>query len=321
VGAVDPVIYLVDRDGVVSAVDGAKGGSAPAAWSPVSLGGLQAQAAAAGVFTAYGGTFDYLLVGTRESGVDNRFYALDPSTGSPVGSYFDNGGVGTGIGIISAMASVDYASSRVFFTSYRRSGGSQNTLWCLQLQTPSPSPFTLAWSRQLGDIDSSPVLRGGRVYVGSPLGTGTLYSLDAANGSAVDDRTFVHMDGQVKGFVFPDRGSGDLFFATNQYVWAVTDTGSPTMVNKFAGGITLDTGVVPTSAVLYLSDSQKVYVGGSDGRLYQIDVSSVSPIIDSVPLGDGSAAVGAPSFDREHGLIHVGTEAGVFYAVEVPFLP
>ena len=51
-----------------------------------------------------------------------------------------------------------------------RTGGSQNTLWCLQLGAP-PNVFTLVWARNdLGDIDSSPVLRGGRVYVGGTTG-------------------------------------------------------------------------------------------------------------------------------------------------------
>jgi hypothetical protein len=42
--------------------------------------------------------------------------------------------------------------------------------------------------------------------------------------------------------------------------------------------------------------------------------------VKPVPLGDGKAVVGAPSLDRgfEPNLVHVGTEAGVFYAVSVP---
>jgi hypothetical protein len=29
--------------------------------------------------------------------------------------------------------------------------------------------------------------------------------------------------------------------------------------------------------------------------------------------------VGAPSLDADHGLLHVGSEAGLFYAVQLPF--
>jgi hypothetical protein len=35
-------------------------------------------------------------------------------------------------------------------------------------------------------------------------------------------------------------------------------------------------------------------------------------------LGDGLAVVGAPSLDNANSLIHVGTEAGIFCAVQGP---
>jgi hypothetical protein len=60
-----------------------------------------------------------------------------------------------------------------------------------------------------------------------------------------------------------------------------------------------------------------VYVGGSDGKLYEIDVAA-APAVKSIALGDGLSVVGAPSLDRGYDLVHVGTEAGVFYAVSVP---
>jgi hypothetical protein len=59
-------------------------------------------------------------------------------------------------------------------------------------------------------------------------------------------------------------------------------------------------------------------VGGSDGKLYEIDTTQASPVPKPVTLGNGLAVVGAPSFDRESSLVHVGTEAGIFYAVLVP---
>ncbi len=45
-----------------------------------------------------------------------------------------------------------------------------------------------------------------------------------------------------------------------------------------------------------------------------------APVVKPVPLGDGLSVVGAPSLDRgfSPNLVHVGTEAGVFYAVSVP---
>jgi hypothetical protein len=135
-----------------------------------------------------------------------------------------------------------------------------------------------------------------------------------------DDRTFVHGDGPVKGFVWPDRASSDLYFATNNRVWGISDTGAPAMVDKFlpAGvGISLGGGITP-STILFVPGSTYVYAGGSDGQLYELDVLTATPTLKQVPLGDGLALVGAPSLDWFYDLIHVGTEAGIFYAIQVP---
>ena len=312
----NPVAYLGAQDGKVYAVDAAKGGSVvspPWVGGPTMVGSML-QAAPAGIFTAFGSTLNYLLLGTRDSSGPNVFVALNPISGAVVDSY--NNGVSE-IGIVNGMAAVDYGPPlppRVYFTSYTRV--STNTLWCFQLSSAAPV-FSLLWARPLGNIDSSPVLRNGRVYVGSPAGGGTVYSIDALTGASGLDRTFVHGNGQVKGFVFPDRASNDIYFATDDFVWGVTDTGAATMPNKFAGPISLPGGAKP-SPVLFVPGSHYVYVGGSDGKLHEIDVLPAVPVLKQVTLGNGLAVVGAPSLDRVYSLVHVGTEAGIFYAVQVP---
>ena len=125
------------------------------------------------------------------------------------------------------------------------------------------------------------------------------------------------MNGQVKGFVFPDRASDDIYFATDDFVWGVTDTGAALMTNKFAGPISLPAAAKP-SPVLFLPGNHYLYVGGSDGKLYEIDMLPAVPVLKQVQLGNGLAVVGAPSLDRVYNLVHVGTEAGIFYAVQVP---
>ncbi len=95
VNGANPVVYLGSQDGNVYVVDADQGGAYGGyPWGPAALGGLAGQAAPAGMFTAFGGTHDYLLVGTRESGVDNRFYALDPFTGAPIDYFDDSAGAG-----------------------------------------------------------------------------------------------------------------------------------------------------------------------------------------------------------------------------------
>ncbi len=320
VNGVNPVVFLGAQDGKIYAVDGTKGAAGSPPWAgPVSIAGM-VQAAPAGIFIALGSTpgFDYLLVGTRDDGADNAFVVLDPVTGSELGRYGPAVDPDR-IGIVSGAASVDYATNRVYFTSWRRSPASAKSLWCLQLGVTPDPVVTIAWARDdLGDILSSPVIRGGRLYVGSTAAGGTLHSIDLANPTAPFDRTFVHGDGQVKDFVFPDRVSpgGELYFATTDRVWVVRDDGS-TLTPKYLGGIALGGTVTPSTA-LYVPGSGFVYVGGSDGQLYEIDVSGATPSVKPLPLGDGTALVGAPSYDRETGLLHVGTAAGVFYAVQVP---
>jgi outer membrane protein assembly factor BamB len=234
--------------------------------------------------------------------------ALNPLTGAYVDA-FDNLGSPNEIGVINGTAAVDYASKLVVFTSW--AAGSPNTLWCVRLdESPNPT-FTLVWARALGDISSSPVIRGDRVYVGTDAGT--LYSIDLASGAALLDRTWGHGNGAVRGFVWPDRTTDDLYFATDDLVHGVSDTAGGIVPNFASFG--LGGGVVP-SPVLLAPGTQWLYVGGSDGKLYEIDVTG--PTAKPVTLGDGMAAVGAPSLDRGHDLIHVGTEAGIFYAVQVP---
>ncbi|HEX9189234.1 MAG TPA: hypothetical protein VGB87_19305 [Vicinamibacteria bacterium] len=322
VGSSNPVMFLGTQDGYLHAIDAARGGAVPPPWPPVALTTPlgPVQAAPAGMFTAFGGTYDYLVVGTRDGGADNALVALDPATGAKLQA-FDNGGGAAGIGVISGQATVDYGTRRVLFASGEKAGGSATTLWCLELVAP-PTVFAPCpgWSpRALEDIHGSPVPSFGRIYVGSGASGGTVYSIDPT--SPAGDRSYVHGDGPVKGFVFPDRNSttGDVYFATDNLVWAFTDTGS-TLSPRFGGGISLGAGVRP-SPVLFLPGSHYAYVGGSDGKLHEIDVAGGTPVVKSVVLGDGLSVVGAPSYDWTHGLVHVGTEAGVFYAVAVPLGP
>jgi outer membrane protein assembly factor BamB len=191
------------------------------------------------------------------------------------------------------------------------------------------TPFTPCanWTPpSLVDVDGSPVLRGGRVYFGTA--DGIVHSLDAATG--LDPRSFTTGDGPVNGFLFPDRRGNDLIFATKTMVWSVSDTGATTMPENWRW-TDLVSGLNP-SVVLYWPQTNYVYVGSSDGRLYQLDFTDAGqgtpPTHEVLILGDGLAQIGVPSLDIGVGppdvtpgkkLLVVGSISGVLYGVEVPF--
>jgi outer membrane protein assembly factor BamB len=297
------VVFLGSQDGHAYAVNADTG---LLLWpTPTKLGDM-VQAALVGQFTSFGRPYNLVMVGSRTSGADNTFYGLNPSDGSTAWSYA--GEAGDPIGVINGAAAVDAAASRVYFASRRRAAGT-STLWCLDYL---PGGATLRWRKALGDIDGSPVLRSGVVYVGD--NAGVVHAFRADDGTPIWSFP-TGTDGPVKGFIFPDRSSGDLYFTTNTKVWGLKGDGTRkwTEVTTIPG----------PSITLHQNGTGFVYVGSTNGRLYQIDDSSAGfpgppPGVKSVPLGDGTASVGSPTLDVFNNLIYVGTEAGIVYAVEVP---
>ena len=74
------------------------------------------------------------------------------------------------------------------------------------------------------------------------------------------------------------------------------------------------------SIVLHRPGTDLLYVGGGDGRIYEINVADTDPQATkkSIVLEPG-AQIGAPSLDGPNNLVHVGSSTGVVYAVRVPF--
>jgi hypothetical protein len=110
----------------------------------------------------------------------------------------------------------------------------------------------------LGEIDSSPVVRGDRVYVGNT--TGQLWAVDPATGNGLYPRN-TGINGNFKGFPFPS-GPGVFQYALSN---------------------------------------------GSNTNPVDLETSPV--------------VIGAPSLDLgvSPNMLLVGSDAGVTYAVEVPF--
>jgi hypothetical protein len=141
-------------------------------------------------------------------------------------------------------------------------------------------------------------------------------ALDAgAPAKAAGDMTWTYAtgDGPVKGLVWPEVGTTRVFLSTTNTVWGL-EHGSDTPLFSRA--------IPSPSAPLLAKDGSDLYlyVGGGDGSLYELDLNNPpsNPSQKTLQLGDGGAAIGAPSLDVSTGLLHVGSEAGIIYAVAVP---
>jgi outer membrane protein assembly factor BamB len=291
--------FVTTQDGRVHAIDTATGALD---WSrlvaPAAING-----APAGIFSAFGGQHDAVFAGTSATD-DNVMHALDPATGAPLAAFGPP--LNPGIGAIPGMAAVDYSTSpqRLYFATRR--GSRAETLWCVNLGPPGPLAFTLRWRIAVGDISGSPVLRNGRVYVGTDAGE--VLSVRADDG--MDVRTLPLGDGAVRGFVFPDRSNDELFASTATTVWRLAD--GPPLAVKWG------TLVNNPSPPLLWPGTTHVYVGGGDGSLHEIDTQTAAHKTLALDYDSAVFIVGAPSLDIGFALIHVGSEHGSFYAVRVP---
>jgi outer membrane protein assembly factor BamB len=291
----------------VYAVDAKTGASL---WQSPQLGGILF-ASPSGMFADFGGSHNLLFIGTRNATADNVMYALNPADGT-IAYQFDNGGGSNGIGIISSAATVDYANNLIYFASRERAGGSTHTLWCLSF---TDTAFTYEWSAPYGDIDGAPVLYQGRLYAGT--NDGNVYAVNPENGSQHWSYADASVDGAVKGYVIPEGVTTfprRLFFSTTNKVWSITD----------GGGTSVSSGwdvasVAGPSTPLAPFGENVLYVGSSDGSLYQLNAAT-GAVQESVVLGDGTATVGGPSRDRANSMAYVGSESGAVYGVELPLV-
>ena len=182
VNGANPVVYLGAQDGSVYVVNGTLGGAAAFPWAP-SLDRRHGP----------GGPRRDLLGLGRGPRLPPRRHPRR-RRGQPDGRpqpgrsrerdrlLRQRRGLTNAIGIISGMATVDYATSRVYFASHESPTGSNCTLWCLQMGPPGPV-LSLVWQRALQrHRRRAPCSTDGRVYVGSKDAGGTVYSINAATG-------------------------------------------------------------------------------------------------------------------------------------------
>jgi outer membrane protein assembly factor BamB len=322
VALADTLFFVGDDAGDVTAFNAQTG---QVGWGPTVLADSMVTGAPGGFFVQYGGPADAILVGTRNTSAGpSLFYALNLSTGVELPPAFDGTTTTAGLGQVMSTPTLDYATGRAYITSWRHMG-TEPSVWCLQIKpdgTIDPTPVWTAGTPTLGDISASPVLANGRVYVANTVGD--IYSLSKVDGTP--GPVYPTGDGAVKGFLFPNRATGELFFATDTMVHSISDDGSGNLTPNWsfdAGGS------LEPSIVLHWPNTDLLFVGSKDGTLWQVDFSlAPSLTATSQTLGDGVGHIGAPSMDiglvppdvsaPGNGLLLVGSESGALYAVEVP---
>jgi hypothetical protein len=302
-------IYLASQDGRLYCLNAHTGALQwpSGASGPSAVLGEMLQAAPAAFFSEYSPSVPNLLfVGTRNVTAENTLLAFDPLTGARLPAYDFTQTGANAIGIITGIT-VDYDTRRVYFTSRARSGGSNHTVWCLDV---SGGSAVKVWSRAVGDIDGGPVIAGGRLYVGTNAGTVAALEL-ADNGTTM--RTYATGDGPIKGYIWPEWGTSNLYFSTTNKVWSLADPGSgATLTKRWDSGAS-----VPSPSTPMLLDTQgRVLVGGGDGALYQLNATTGA--LAGAPVALGSASLGTPAFDVASGMLHIGSTSGLIHAVASP---
>ncbi len=281
-------------------------------WASAVLG-ERVQAAPSAMFRDYGGGYDLVLVGTRNSTACNVFYGLHLMDGTEAWR-FDNGGCDAppdpeAMGLISGQARVDYATNRVYFTSHQHATGSPDAVWALSFTDTSAVKL---WSKDLSEnVEASPTLAGGVLYVGT-VG-GEVHALDPeSSGADLWAAPYSTGDGGVKSLVWPDLANGVGYASSDGRVHAINlSDGSafwpPVSVSKVSAP---------------LLSGGRLYVGGADSRLHELDAltgaeTAGSPVVLGDPLV--SKIVGRGTLDVSSGIMIVGTDGGVIYGVAVPF--
>ncbi len=300
IGAATRVTFVSSRTGVLFAVNADTG---ELLWTSPPLGG-QVVSAPSGVFPPFAPT-SYIFVGVQTPNGGGRFHALNAVDGTIRWSFDDDGNLGP----VVTQPSVVFSTSRIYFTSKAR--GAADTVWCLGY---APMSFTNVWSANPGDVNTSPAVREGSVYVGTMAGD--IHSLDADDGAVLWPTPHATGDGPVFLFVFRPISTNRLYFSTANAAHALTDTGAAA-VPFWTAPLALPNPSVPIPV------APNVYISAADGRIYQVSDTTTTPSPIAVSIGDPSAPspLGQLTFDISTATVTVGSAAGVVYALKFPFAP
>lgn len=300
---------VADQNGRVTAVDAATGAVLWVANGGTPLGErIQGQPIAqlashsnAAYLAVHSGR-DLIFVGTRNTSTPNKVYALSSVDGQPVWSYAPGD-----LGMINGGLMVDYEYNRLFVAS--RGTGSLRVLSSVTGQEVAP-PLTSRFN--LGDIDTGVVRDqglGGATNDDSAFVVNTTGTVTAVDITTLVQRWAVNV-GATSTFVAP-TGGGFIASVTAGTVqrW-YSNTAAPVPALLWSAAVPSPSGV----RIDYVR--QKIFTGGSDGYLYELDAATGASRQFPVSVGQ---AVGTPTIDTVVNRLHVGSVDGRLCAFGIPF--
>ena len=201
-----------------------------------------------------------------------------------------------------AAASPAAAGNSVYVTLLEHGQGARGRIEALR-----QSDGSVRWTRDLPSrSESSPLLDRGKLYFGSE--NGTVYAVNAHNGNVL---WTYHAAGAVK--ASPTLAGGRLYFGDYAgYVQAIRESdGRRVWRSGGDGGLLGGSTFYSTPAAVF----GRVFVGGTDGRVYAYDAANGSL---AWARQTGSYVYSSPAVTNVAGVgptVYVGSYDGTFYAL------
>ena len=312
------VVYVPAQDDFVYAINS---GTGAFDWivSPASVPFTASASVQLKVFSNVGYTLaqDLVVAGTHNTGTTsaNQIFGLNGNTGATVWTVTGASGTVPSMDIISASPMIDYVNNAVWVTSRSNGGTSQPSLWKLNSNTG-----TVLFTANLGPIDYGPTLGPQSDVLFVPVNGGSLTAIDPVTGITL--ASLNPGDGGVKNSpaIATISMPYTVVFTTNTKVWAYQFTCATTPC--MAGGGTFTklwggTAVNNPSAPLTFFGISKVYVGGGDGKIHELDVNT--GVDGKQRLLNTSVTVGDVGIDLVLNNVLASASDGRSYAFAIPF--
>ena len=262
--------------------------------------------------SAYPGSYDIIFAATMNTALtSNKVFALRSDTGAILWT-FDPATLDTAPCVggcpmdqVVGQPWVDYLNDRLYVTSGPGAGGTQKSVWSLDLTNDGALLSVLGSGADFVTSPSQSFYAGDKLYVGDEAGL--LHIIDLATPTLADTTNAAASGTAFKGFVWED-------FAVEERLYFVTTDGNVWCLQLPSTTPCWKTKPVAAGTVsqILLGDG-RLWAGGSDGKIYQL--SSATGVVEtSFTVGGGTLGLG-PISTETGGELYVTTTDGRLYKI------